>query len=477
MSISQIGKNGTTIATLANPVPVQLSNTAANPNYVAFSDPDPMVDSFQRLRVSEPRTAFAWTWANGVRAEYWDSAVLGAGTFLPAAIAVGAVPPTLNVDSCQNLNTTTASGTGAWVQSMYHIKYHAGVSTKAMFTFNLTVLQANQNVRIGAFTEQSATFPSSPAGDGIYFEAVGTGLNIVRRSLTTGSIITESIPQASWNMDVLSGTGLSGVNLDFTKAQHLVLEWQWLGVGTVRVGFETGAAGIVWAHQFNSVNNLAVPYTRTGTLPLRAEIYTTGVTAQAGLLKLINFAIQQEGDVMQYRQTWRYRSAPGVITGKAMLATAANGSLCPMIALRPSVTNDITKRALVIPTRATILNLTVPTGPTALQWALVYAPTTFAGGTFAALVTEGANVDTAATVAQIAGGITVASGVFQNVTQTLVNIDFKNIEDNLIKICNNAQGTLAAIGGNVFVLAVGPLGAAATVGGLFYCTLDWKEDV
>jgi hypothetical protein len=476
MSISSIGKNGTTIATLANPVPVQLSNSLANPNYVEFADQDPMVDSFQRLRVSEPRIAFAWTWANGVRAEYWDSAVFGVGTFLPAAIAVGAAPPTLNNDSCQNLNTTTASGTGAWVQSMHHIKYHAGVSTKAQMTFMPTLLQANQTVRVGCFTDQG-TFPSN-AGDGIYLEAVGTGLNICRRTLTAGGVgAVEAVAQASWNMDTMNGAGISAITLDFTKAQHLVIEWQWLGVGTVRVGFETGNAGIVWAHQFNSVNNLSVPYTRTGTLPMRAEIYTTGVTGQAGLLKLINFSITQEGDVMQYRQTWRYRSSPGLITGKAMLATAANGSLSPLIALRPSITNDLTKRAMVIPTRATILCLTVPTGPTALQWALVYAPTTFTTPTFAALVTEGANVDTASAVAQIAGGITVAGGVFQSVANTLVNIDFKYVEDNLIKIANNAAGSLTTLGGNIFVLCVGPLGAAATVGGLFYCTLDWKEDV
>ena len=476
MSLKLLGKNLTTDATLTNPVPVQLSNTWANPNYVAFADQDPMVDSFQRLRVSEPRLAFGWTWANGIRAEYWDSAAFGAGTALPAAIAVGGAPPTLNTDSCQNLNTTTASGTGYWVQSMHHIKYHTGISTKAHLTFMPTVLQANQTVRIGCFTDQG-TFPSN-AGDGIYWEAVGTAQFITRRYLTGGGVgAVEQVAQASWNMDKMDGTGTSGVNLNFATTQHLVIEWQWLGVGTIRIGFETGAAGIVWAHQFNSVNNLSAPWSRTGTLPMRAEIYTTGVVAQAGLLKLINFGIIQEGDVMQYRQTWRYRSASGLITGKAMLATAANGSLNPLIGLRTSVTNDITKRALVIPTKASITVVTVATGPTALQWALVYAPTTFTGATFAALVTEGANVDTASTAAALVGGITVESGVFANVANTQVNIDFKNIEDNLIKIANNAAGSLTTTGGNIFVLAVGPLGAAATAGGLFYSNLSWKEDV
>jgi hypothetical protein len=476
MSASLIGKNGTTIATLSNPVPVQLSTDLASPNIIEFADPDPMVDSFQRLRVSEPRLAFSWTWANGVRAEYWDSAVFGAGTFLPAAIAVGAVPPALNLDVCQNLNTTTASGTGAWVQSMHHVKYHAGISTKAHFTFMPTVLQANQSVRVGCFTDQG-TFPSN-AGDGIFWEAVGTAQFISRRYLTGGGVgAVEQVAQASWNMDKLNGTGFSGINLDFTKTQHLVIEWQWLGVGTIRVGFETGNAGTVWAHQFSSVNSLSAPWSRTGTLPMRAEIYTTGVTGQAGLLKLINCCILQEGDVMQYRQTWRYRSSVGLTAGKAMLATAAVGTLSPMIALRPSITNDITKRALVIPTKASILVVTAATGPTALQWALVYAPTTFTTPTFAALVTEGANVDTASAVASIAGGITVASGVLPNVANTIVNIDLKYAEDNLIKIANNAAGSLTILGGNVFVLCVGPLVVAATVGGNFVCSLDWKEDV
>jgi hypothetical protein len=479
MSISTIGKNGTSIATLANPVPVQLSNVWANQNYISFADQDPIVDSFQRLRVSEPRIAFAYTFANGIRAEYWDSAAYGAGTLLPAAIAVAGAPPTLNNDACQNLNTTTASATGYWIQSLYHIRYAPGISTKAQFTFNATVLQANQTWRVGCFTDQG-TFPSN-AGDGIFLEAVGTALFISRRYLTGGGVgAVEQVVQASWNIDLLNGTGASGINLDFTKTQHLVIEWQWLGVGTIRVGFETGSGGIVWAHQFNSVNNLAVPWSRTGSFPMRAEIFTTGVTAQAGLLKLVNCSVVQEGDIFARRVTWRYRSFIANVSGaaKAISATAAIGSWYPLIALRPSGTNDISRRASVIPTKANIMVAAAGTGPTAFTWALIYAPSTFTGATFAALTTEGAQVDTASTTATaIAGGIIVAQGIIPTTVNINNAIDFEYFEDNLIKMANTAAGTAATTGGSIMVLCVGVLGAAATVAPTFWAALNWKEDV
>lgn len=471
-----IGADGTTRATNTNPLPVRLTSLSTTPNYVALADQDPMVDSFQRLRVSEPRIGFAWSFANGIRAEYWDSAAYGAGTALPAAIAVGGVPPTLNNDNCQNLNTTTASGTGYWVQSLYHVRYIPGISNKVQITFNPTVNQANQTWRVGAFTDQG-TFPST-AGDGVYLSAVGTAMFITRRYLTGGGVgAEEAIPQSSWNMDKLDGTGASGVNLDWTKAQHLVLEYQWLGVGTIRVGFETGATGIVWAHQFNSVNNLAVPWARTGSFPIRAEIFTTGVVAQAGLLKLINCVAIQEGDIVQ-RASWRYRSGNSGTAVKAINATAALGSYYPLMAIRTGVTNDVTKRALVIPTRVNLVVQAAPTGPTALEWALIYAPTTLTGATFAAQTSEAAQLDQAATsTTAIAGGIVVARGVIANVANAVVDRDLIADRDNLIKMAQNAAGSLTTTGANVYVLCVSPLGAAATAGGGFFASMEWKEDV
>lgn len=91
---------------------------------------------------------------------------------------------------------------------------------------------------------------------------------------TGGTGAEERVLQANWNKDKLDGTGTSGINLDWGMAQHLVIEYQWLGVGTIRFGFETGTGGIVWAHEMVSVNNISTAYSRTGTIPVRAEIYS-----------------------------------------------------------------------------------------------------------------------------------------------------------------------------------------------------------
>lgn len=477
MSVSLIGNNGTSIATQSNPIPVTFPNDSlAFPQHVMFSHLDTTMDSFERLRVSEPRVSFAYSMVNGLRAEYWDSAAYGAGTVSPAAIAVGGAAPTLNNDWCLNLNTTTATTTGYWMQSLYHVRYVPGISVLFRATFNATVLQANQVIRVGMFTDQG-TFPSN-AGDGVFLELNGTTPRFGYRTLTGGGVGAAVVTdQTAWSLDPLNGTGTSGVTLDFTKTQHLVIEYQWLGVGTIRFGFETGSKGVVWAHEVNSVNNLAVPWSRTGSLPVRAEIYTTGVVSQAGLLKLINCTVLTEGDIVQ-RATWRYRSANSGTTVKAMAATAATGSYYPLVAIRNSVVNDATKRSVIIPTRINIVVQAAATGPTALEWALIYAPTTLTSATFAALATEGAQVDTAAASGTaIAGGIVVTRGVFPNVVNTVIDRDLNADRDNLIKIAQNAAGSLTTTGAGVYVLCVSPLGAAATAGGGFFAAIEWKEDI
>jgi len=149
------------------------------------------------------------------------------------------------------------------------------------------------------FTDQG-TFPST-AGDGFYFENDAATLSFVRRYMTQGATGGEErVTQPSWNLDKMNGTGASGINLDMTKAQHFVVEYQWLGVGTIRFGFETGPKGIVWAHEMHSVNALAESWSRTGSLPVRAEVYNYSAST-INALTMINCAVIQEGDVLAQR--------------------------------------------------------------------------------------------------------------------------------------------------------------------------------
>lgn len=455
MSISLIGKDTTNIATTTNPVPVQNYGS----NAVSFTQDDFTLDSFNRLRVSEPRTAFEYSFSNGLIAGMWEGTAYGAGSV------------TQNTTSwVTELNTTAASGTGYWTQSYQHIRYSPGVSVLMRFTFNFNELTSGLVMKVGMFTDQG-TFPSA-TGDGIYLEADGSTISIVRRTLVSGVGAEERIIQSSWNKDKLNGTGTSGVTLDWTKAQHLIIEYQWLGVGTVRVGFETGSSGIIWAHEFISVNVLTTAYSRTGTLPIRAQIHASGGLSITGKLTLINVTVQHEGDTLDYRG-WRYF---GGTSGTAVRTVGTAVGLYPIVSLRANVTNDITKRCTIVPTKANLLVTTAATTSVAMQWALLALPTPLTGATFAG--TAGASsfvgVDQAATAATAVTGTVLAQGVLP-VTAGLYQLDFLEQKDNAIKCGQNAAGSLTITGANVITLAYGPAVTASGAGASVVASINWKE--
>jgi hypothetical protein len=104
-------------------------------------------------------------------------------------------------------------------------------------------------------------------------------LKIVRRTYTSGSAVDTEISQSSWNGDKLDGTGASGYTLDPTKASNILfIDVEWLGMGSVRVGFVIDGKFIV-AHTFYNANDLSTVYMQTANLPIRYEIETAATLA------------------------------------------------------------------------------------------------------------------------------------------------------------------------------------------------------
>jgi hypothetical protein len=131
--------------------------------------------------------------------------------------------------------------------------------------------------------------------DGIFLEENGTvDLAIVKRSSVSGSAVDTRVAQSDWNLDTLDGSGgtrnPSGITLDQSKAQILMIDLQWLGVGRVRVGFDVDGQ-VFYAHEFLHANSVTTTYMSTATLPVRWEI--TGDSAAS--MKAICSAIASEG--------------------------------------------------------------------------------------------------------------------------------------------------------------------------------------
>lgn len=460
MSIPILGEDGTTNASQANPLSVRL--TSVKGNEVSFTHADATLDSFERLRVSDARIAFEGNFAAltpTLSTTIWETGTVGAGS--TEAL-------TTNLYGTQLINPVTTA-VGRWIQSINHIRYAPGISTLFRFTFNTGLLPANARHRVGRFTDQG-TFPST-AGDGYYFENDATTLAFVRRYMTQGAGGGEErVLQAAWNLDKCNGTGASGFSLDMTKANHLVVEDQFLGVGTVRFGFETGPGGVVWAHEMHSVNTLAETWCRTGSLPVRAEIYNYGASA-INALTLINCVVLQEGDVADLRG-WRYFGADSGATAKVGGLTA--GALYPVMGLRAAGTNDLTKRARIIPTGLSVTVAAVATGPTALKVSLLMLGTPNTGATYA--VTTGGSatvVDQAATAATAITGSALWTGIIPNVVGTY-NFDLGTMNDNASVVGTAASGTQAITGPGNLTLAVGPV-QTATVGASIVAAINYKE--
>lgn len=211
------------------------------------------IDSFNRLRVSTARTLFDSQQEYGLDTlRTWDAVANGTYASMSSNGSVsntGSVVGPRNSDTRMTpLTVDTDNGDYAVLQSRQYIRYIPGKGQLIFLT--------------GVFAPNS-----------------GYSASIIRRTSTSGSVVDNSVAQADWNIDTF-GAGSknpSGITIDFTKTQIMVIQAQWLGVGRVIVGFDIDGR-IFPAHQFLNANSLTVPYTQTFNLPMRCEMRNTSAT-------------------------------------------------------------------------------------------------------------------------------------------------------------------------------------------------------
>jgi hypothetical protein len=235
-------------------------------------------DLFGRLKVSNPVTLF-------------DSSHIYAqdGDFDDVIVGSGSTVGFITAQSTATLGIGTTAGCRLVRQSMRAFSYQPGKSLQVLQTFVLNEPKENLTQRVGYGSSEN----------GIFLEQVDSQINIIKRTSVSGTLTTITVPQSEWNTDTLDGTGFStsnpsGVELDLTKAQILFSEYEWLGVGSVRVGFAIDGRFIT-AHQFNHANLIDSVYMRTATLPIRYEIENTGITTSTSMMKQICASVMSNG--------------------------------------------------------------------------------------------------------------------------------------------------------------------------------------
>ena len=281
------------------------------------------VDAFGRLRTAQPFTLFDSQNRFGIDPQF-DTSTTGSGATSHLAN-----------ESSVEMSVTTASGDEVIRETKRVFPYQPGKSLLVMATFVFAAQQDNLRQRVGYFG----------ANDGVYFEQNGTDVRFVVRTSTSGSADdTRYVAQSSWNVDKLDGTGPSGYTLDVTttpSAQILFMDFEWLGVGTVRCGFVINGEFIV-CHKFHNANSLDKVYMKTAILPIRYEITATGTLSSSAAMKQICSSVISEGGYQQVNAlSWARMTA----------ATTVTTSFEPLVSIR---LNSGSLDAVVLPAYYTV---------------------------------------------------------------------------------------------------------------------------
>jgi hypothetical protein len=123
----------------------------------------------------------------------------------------------------------------------------------------------------------------------------GTTPEVVIRK---GGVDAEVVSRSEWNKDRLDGSmsefNQSGITIDFSKCHILILDYQWLGVGRVRIGFVINGK-VIYVHEFNHANSTNEVYMYNSSLPVRWEIKNTGTVASTSAMAAICAGVYCEG--------------------------------------------------------------------------------------------------------------------------------------------------------------------------------------
>jgi hypothetical protein len=397
-------------------------------------------DAFGRLRVSEAYTLGDYKHLYGIDPNFVDKLVNGGSVAYQ------------HDKACARLTTTSNTTSSAIHQTKFYHHYMPGKSQLIKSTFNLYEAVTNVTKRTGYFDDKN----------GMYFEQAGDGvLSFCVRTSTSGSPSdARKVVQSQWNIDKCDGTGPSGFSIDITKTQILFIDFQWLGVGRVRMGFVHNGQFII-AHEFYNSNVLDVVYISNPNLPVRCEIFNSGATT-GGFMDQICSTVISEGGYVEAGQDWAV-SSPS-------LRTIAAGATLPVLALRLSNTFHTYENRMIA--RSGLVDII--TTAENIKWKLVKLPNSsqLTGNTWVSVNTD-SGIEYNATATAYTDGQDIDIGYIAASAQGSKNVaGAGNPNDPSSAKKNYIVQNFDSSNSEIYVLAVTNIGAGSTTVGVGW---QWRE--
>jgi hypothetical protein len=384
-----------------------------NPIVDLGSLPAQHVDSFSRLRVAGAGYRFDSQLTHRIDTDLWDSKTTGDGSITHDATDRLAVVTSGN----------TAGANTAILESHYHAPYTPGRSQLAFITFAIPeAVPANGEAGVGYYD----------GINGVFLKKTATTVTLNVTSSTNQA--DESIEQADWNLDPLDGSGASGITLDLSKTNILVIQMQALYVGRVTVGFDIGGK-IIPVHAFDHANISDEPYIASAGLPVRYWANTSTDNAACTINAICSSVISEGGQDLN------------AIDGRPFAARGTNADVDAaaegVVVIRcKSTLNSVHSDVLVIPTS---LDVTVDT---AGCWIEVRRNATLTGGTWAD-VNAASSVETSTDTAVTAGTGTLVDVFYVPASATLRTSETRGLTGKTLLSYSHLLGTadnLAIVG-------------------------------
>jgi len=375
------------------------------------------VDAFGRARISDAFTLFDSVQRYDKRADQWNETVSGSATSVHSS------------NESSTLMTVAASGESVLRRTRKRFPYQPGKSLMVMQSMVMAEPAENLVQEVGLFDD----------ADGMMVRTSGTTVQFVIRSNATGSVVENVVDQNSWNIDTFSA-------LDISKAQILVFDLEWLGVGRVRMGFVIDGE-IHYCHEFNHANSISSVYMTKAMLPLSYRIAATDTPDSSATLRHICASILSEGG---------YEAKGPVFSITPPLDSIPNTSgerIVAGIRMVSGRTDNVIKPAKID---------LVTEDDTTIQWRLRLNPTT-SGVSWAASDNGRGNVQTTYSGAIVSGGSVLDSGLFSSAG---------SVELDLAKAVEFALGVDNAGSSDELFLTVASSGNAKATG-----MLGWIETV
>jgi hypothetical protein len=410
--------------------PLEVTTTSGQVTYIQAGGT--AADAFGRLRTVTPFTLFDSSHRYKDNGLWTTSTGVGGTTSFDANAGL------------VTMNVTTTSGSEIIRETTRCFSYQPGKSLLNLSTFVMNAAKTGLRQRVGYYG----------ASNGMYLELDGTTLSFVERSSSTGSLVETRVAKANWNIDPMDGTGPSGYTLDITKAQILWKDIEWLGLGTVRLGFVINGE-FIHCHSFHHANLIASTYITTASLPLRYEITNTAATASNSTLKQVCSTVISEGG---YELRGLQQAVGTPINTPYSLSVS--GTYYPIASMRLKSAN---LDAIVVPTAVAIMS---SGGNSNYSWRLVASATT-SGGTWTSAGTNSA-VEYNLSGTSSSGGRVAAQGYFSAANQSTNVVDI--LREALFKFQLERDGlTSTPYEFSVLVAANSSTGSAVLA------ALDWEE--